>query len=222
MCGAIMGGVIDVRCYLQTKMMFFAGWCICLDGGVGGVTDVRWYLQWKMMFLGGWCIWWCSSVDDVFVWMGGGGVNDVRWHSTGQVGWMLLADAQKRPLTCKRITIGSAEAKIAQWVESLVNTIWKVMWSRYSNGFCEVVGARLRHGRPLLCVVCLVGWLFACLLVSLFLFVCCCCFLFVGRWWLVVGGFVGCLLVVCWLFVGCLLVVCLLFVCWLFVCLFVC
>ena len=25
MCGAIMGGVIDVRCYLQTKMMFFAG-----------------------------------------------------------------------------------------------------------------------------------------------------------------------------------------------------
>ena len=124
---------------------------------------------------------WCSSLGDVFVWMGGwgvgggywrslllaikddvprwmiylfgwggGGVNDVRWHSTGQVGWMLLADAQKRLLTCKRITIGSAETKVAQWVESLVNTIGKVIWSRYSNRFYEVVGARLRHGRPLL------------------------------------------------------------------------
>ena len=30
-----MGGVNDVRCCLQTKMMLFGGWCICLDGGWG-------------------------------------------------------------------------------------------------------------------------------------------------------------------------------------------
>ena len=37
----------------------FGGWCICLDRRGGGwVIDVHCCLQTKMMFFGGWCIWW--------------------------------------------------------------------------------------------------------------------------------------------------------------------
>ena len=78
-------GVIDVRCYLHRKMMFFGGWCLCFDGVGGGVggwegffIDVRCYLHRKKMFFGGWCL--CF---DGGRW-GGGGVTFVvdchdRW-----------------------------------------------------------------------------------------------------------------------------------------------
>ena len=74
------GGVIGVRCCLQTKMMFFGGWgneddvllwmmivFVTGGGGVGGVIGVRCCLQTKMMFFGGW-----GNKDDVLRWRGGG------------------------------------------------------------------------------------------------------------------------------------------------------
>ena len=49
------GGGNDVRCYLQTKMMFFGGWWMCLEGwgGVGG--GMRFVVTWKQR--------WCSYLQ---------------------------------------------------------------------------------------------------------------------------------------------------------------